>query len=224
MTIRMRSNAIFSVVCAAALLIAMTNGHIRAAQELPENLVVHNTPKPVAPIKFEDEGGQTRSLTDFKGKIVVLNIWATWCVPCRKEMPTLDRLEAALGGPDFEVVPVSIDLGGIDAVHKFYADIAVHNLAMYVDTSGQVLRQVGAIGLPTTLIVNRSGQEIGRIIGPAEWDTGDIMQFLKLTLAKREETTNNTAQTNQAHAADGDRDAPGVLQRGLQWLKTLVGK
>ena len=224
MTIRTRSNAIPLVACAAALLIAVMDARVRAAPGLPQNLVVHHAPKPLVPIKFVDEGGQTHSLADFKGKVVVLNIWATWCVPCRKEMPTLDRLQAALGGPDFEVVPVSIDLGGIDAVRKFYADIAVHNLAMYVDTSGQVLRQVGAFGLPTTLIVNRSGQEAGRIVGPAEWDSADMMQFLDLTIAKRDDTANNTAQTGQAHAAETNQDAPGVLQRGLQWLKALVGK
>jgi len=224
MTIRMRSNAILSVACAAVLLGAMTDAHIRAAPELPQNLVLHKTPKPVAPIKFVDQRGQIHNLAEFKGKVVVLNIWATWCVPCRKEMPTLDRLQAALGGPDLEVVPVSIDLGGIDAVRKFYADIAVNNLAMYVDTSGQASRELGAIGLPTTLIVDRGGLEVGRIIGPAEWDSAEIAQYLKTVIATRDDTANSVARADPANVAETNRDAPGVLQRGLDWLRAIFGK
>jgi thiol-disulfide isomerase/thioredoxin len=212
MTLRTRSSWILFVVCVAALPLAVASAQIGAAQESPRNLVIHNAPKPVAPIKFEDEGGQTRSLADFNGKVVVLNIWATWCVPCRREMPTLDRLQAALGGPEFEVIPVSIDRGGIDTIRKFYADIAVHNLAMYVDTSGQALREIGAIGLPTTLIVNRDGEEVGRIVGPAEWDSAEIMQFLRLIIAKQRTTPlTASSQTDPAHVAEiagTKRDAP----------------
>jgi thiol-disulfide isomerase/thioredoxin len=138
------------VVFATLAFITITSAHAGTAQDAPSNLVVHKAPKTIASIKFEDEKGQARSLADFKGEVVVFNIWATWCLPCRREMPTLDRLQAALAGPDFEVVPVSIDRGGIDAIRKFYADTGVWNLAMYVDTSGQVLRELGAIGLPTT--------------------------------------------------------------------------
>ena len=224
MTFRRRSNSILSVACSAALLIAMTSTHIRAAQEMPKNLVVHNSPQPIASIKFEDESGQTRSLAEFKGRVVVVNIWATWCVPCRREMPTLDHLQAALGGPDFEVVPVSIDRGGIDTIRKFYADIAVRNLAMYVDTSGRALRELGAIGLPTTLLVNRNGEEIGRIVGPAEWDSAELLQFFRSIIAKQDDTTNSIDRTDRAYVAVTNQDAPGALKRGLQWLKALVGK
>jgi thiol-disulfide isomerase/thioredoxin len=213
---------ILSVACASALLIAMTDADIRAAQALPENLVLHSAAKVVPSIKFEDEAGQGRSLTDFKGKVVVLNIWATWCWPCRREMPMLDRLQAALGGPGFEVVPVSIDRGGIDVIRKFYADIGVRSLAMYVDRSGQILRDVGAVGLPTTLIVNSSGEEIGRIAGPAEWDSAEITEFLRPVIAKRNSMAHSSDQTNNAHVASADR--PGAIQRGLQWLKALFGK
>jgi thiol-disulfide isomerase/thioredoxin len=224
MTHGARSNWMLSVACAAALLIAMAGPRIEAAQELPQNLVVHNAPKSVAPIEFEDKGGQARSLGDFRGKVVVLNIWATWCVPCRREMPALDRLQAALGGPDFEVVPVSIDRGGIGAIRKFYADIAIHNLAMYVDTSGQVLREIGAPGLPTTLILNRQGQEVGRILGAAEWDSAAIMQFLRPIIAQRGDTANSSGRTDDVHIAQTNQGAPSALQRAFQWVKALFGK
>ena len=223
MTFSRRSNAILSLTCAAVMLIALTAADVHAAQ-LPQNFVMHNPPKAVASIRFEDETGQARSLSDFGGKVVVLNIWATWCVPCRREMPTLDRLQAALGGPDFEVVPVSIDRGGIDTIRKFYADISVRSLGMYADTSGDVLREVGALGLPTTLIINSGGQEVARIVGPAEWDSTEIMQFLRPIIAQRIETISGIAQTDQAHIANGHQDAPGALQRGLQWLKALFGR
>ena len=93
---------------AAAGLIAAT-WSIAAAQEPGRNFIIHEAPKPIAAIQFENADGQPRSLADFRGKVVLLNIWATWCVPCRKEMPTLDRLQAKLGGADFEVVALSID-------------------------------------------------------------------------------------------------------------------
>jgi hypothetical protein len=136
-------------------------------------------------------------------------------------MPTLDRLQAALGGPRFQVVPVSIDRGGIDSIHKFYGEIAVQNLGMYVDKSGQVLRELGAIGLPTTIIVNRSGQEVARIVGPAEWDSTEIVQFLR-PLISGSVSIQASAQANQLAEANGD--APGVWRRGVGWLKSFFGK
>jgi thiol-disulfide isomerase/thioredoxin len=208
---------------AAALLFALMNVQIGDAQNLPNNFVVHDSPRPLANAQFEDEGGQLRSLADFKDKVVVLNIWATWCVPCRKETPTLDRLQAALGGPRFQVVPVSIDRGGIDSIRRFYGEIAVQNLGMYVDKSGQVLRELGAIGLPTTLIVDRSGQEVARIVGPAEWDSPEIAQFLRPIIGGQAGTQANT-QAGHARVAEANRDEPGVLQRGVGWLKSFFGK
>ena len=219
-----RPHATLYAISVAALLVAIEAAHVRATEALPKNLVVHNTPKPVPSIVFKDQSGKTRSLGDFKGKAVVLNFWATWCVPCRKEMPTLDRLQAALGGPNFEVVPVSMDLGGIDTVRKFYAEIGVHNLAMYVDTSGQAVRAVGGFGLPTTLILDRDGREVGRIVGPAEWDSAKMMDFLKPVIAQRNEAISSTAQAEQSHVAEANEHAPSVFQRGLRWLKALLGK
>ena len=195
-----------------------------SAQEPPKNFVLHDKPAPVAQIAFDDAEGHAHKLQDFSGKVLVLNVWATWCVPCRTEMPTLDRLQGNMGSADFEVVPVSIDRGGIETVRKFYGEIGVHNLAMYADSSGQVLRQVGALGLPTTLLVDRSGHEIGRVIGPAEWDSAEVMQFLKPIVAQRDDTASGIGGTDNAHVAETNQDAPDAMQRGLQWLKSLFGK
>lgn len=156
-----------------------------AAQDVPKNFIMHPAPKPVAAISFADDQGQTRSLADFKGKVIVLNIWATWCGPCRKEMPSLDRLQLALTGPDLAVVPVSIDRGGIDAVSKFYAETGVTHLAKYIDTSGSAVRELGVVGVPATLIIGPTGDEIGRVVGPAEWDAPEVIELLKPLIAKK---------------------------------------
>jgi thiol-disulfide isomerase/thioredoxin len=147
----------------AAVTIVVTTETVARAQEPPRNFVTHEAPKPVAAVAFENGQGQAGTLADFKGRVVLVNLWATWCVPCRKEMPALDRLQAALGGPDFEVVPISIDRGGVETMRKFYTETGLHNLGMYLDVSGQSLRALGAIGLPTTLLLDRSGREVGRI-------------------------------------------------------------
>jgi len=130
-----------------------------------------------------------RNLADFKGKVVLLNIWATWCGPCRNEMPALDRLQAGLGGSDFEVVALSIDRGGMDAVRKFFADIGIGTLAMYLDSSGQALRTLSALGLPTTLLIDREGREIGRLIGPADWDSPEMVEFVRCVVARSDAAT-----------------------------------
>ena len=149
----------------------------------PPNFVIHDAPKPLPELAFTDGTGAARTLAEFKGKVVLLNVWATWCIPCRKEMPTLDRLQAKLGGPGFEVVALSIDRGGIARVKEFYTEIGISNLAIYVDTSGRAASEFGIFGLPGTLLLDREGREIGRLIGPAEWDSPEMMTFLKPIIA-----------------------------------------
>lgn len=152
----------------------------------PGNFVLHDAPVTVPELQFTDGDGQPRSLADFRGKVVLLNLWATWCLPCRKEMPTLDRLQAALGGDKFEVVALSIDRGA-DAVKKFYAEIGIQHLAVHVDTSSQVGFTLATAGLPTTVLIDAEGRELGRLIGPAEWDAPDMVAFLKSIVEKEGE-------------------------------------
>jgi thiol-disulfide isomerase/thioredoxin len=119
-------------------------GDVNAA---PVNFAMNETPKPMPELQFNDSEGKALTLADFKGKVVLLNIWATWCGPCRKEMPTLDRLQASLGGSDFVVLPVSIDRKGMDVVSKFYAEIGIRHLSRYVaPTANQVLDTLGVWG------------------------------------------------------------------------------
>lgn len=145
----------------------------------PAAMTLHEAPRTVPALRFEDGRGQSLTLADFQGRVVLLNIWATWCGPCRAEMPTLDRLQAALGGPDFEVVALSIDRAGIGAVDRFYAEIGVKHLGRFIDVTAKTGRDLGAYGLPTTLLIDREGREIARHVGPAEWDTPSMTTFFR---------------------------------------------
>lgn len=145
-------------------------------------------PRPVPELRFVDGGGRALTLADFRGRMVLLNIWATWCVPCRDEMPTLDRLQAELGGPAFEVLALSIDRQGIPEVKKFYDEIVLETLQIYVDASGKSARDLGVVGIPTTLLIDQNGNELGRLVGPAEWDAPQLITFFREQFAARDST------------------------------------
>jgi len=141
-------------------------------------------PQPTAmpEFRFTDADGEEMTLADFKGKTVLLNLWATWCGPCREEMPGLDRLQAELGGDNFEVVALSLDRGGIEASQRFLDQIKVKSLATYVDATGKASKPLRVIGMPTTLLIDADGREVGRLIGPAEWDSTAAKKLIEATL------------------------------------------
>lgn len=131
---------------------------------------LHDNPVPLLSPRFQDAKGRTLHLDDFAGRVLVLNVWATWCPPCRQEMPALDALQARLGGKDFAAIPVSIDGGGIDVAQQFYDAIWIRNLGLYWGEDLRAKLAFGVFGLPTFLLINRNGQEFGRVSGPARWD------------------------------------------------------
>jgi thiol-disulfide isomerase/thioredoxin len=139
---------------------------------------VHDAPRAVPDLAFEDDAGRKRKLSEFRNKVVLLNIWATWCAPCREEMPALDRLHHQLGGPGFEVLALSIDAGGAAAVKQFYDEIGIRSLAIYVDPGMRAMGGLAVVGLPTTLLLDRQGREIGRRIGPAPWDGPEAVRMI----------------------------------------------
>ena len=141
-----------------------------------------SAPQPVADIRFQDADGKPYTLSNFRGKVVLLNVWATWCAPCRKEMPALDRLQQKLGGAEFEVIALSIDGGGAAAVRRFYDEIGIHTLTIYVDPTTEATGKLRALGIPTTLLLDREGRERWRKTGPAEWDSPEIMESLRARL------------------------------------------
>jgi len=140
-------------------------------------------PRALPMLRFTDEKERAMTLQDFRGRFLLLNVWATWCVPCRKEMPTLDRLQINLGGADFEVIALSIDQGGTSVVRPFYDEIGVRNLRIYIDKSGDAMSGLGIAAIPATLLIDREGREIGRKIGPAEWDSPEIIALIRAYIA-----------------------------------------
>ena len=153
----------------------------RAGSSLSKEVRFALPPHPTSLPELRFVGGDGRPMTfaDFRGHIVLLNLWATWCVPCRKEMPTLDRLQAALGGPQFQVVPLSIDRGGLPGVKAFYRQLGLKSLGIYNDPTGRAASDLGAVGIPTTLLVDGEGREIGRKVGPADWDSPQAVAVIR---------------------------------------------
>ena len=141
-----------------------------------------SAPELIPDIRFQDADGKPLALSEFRGKVVLLNVWATWCAPCRKEMPALDRLQQQLGGPDFQVVALSIDNGGVAAVQRFYDEIGIRTLAVYVDPTTEATGKLRTLGIPTTLLLDREGRERWRKTGPAEWDSPEIIESLRARL------------------------------------------
>lgn len=146
-------------------------------------LSVFDQSREMPEIRFADAEGRGLSLADFRGKVILLNVWATWCVPCRKEMPSLDRLQAQLGGDEFTVLPLSIDRAGLPAIKRFYEELGLKHLGIYVDASGGGSRALGAPGLPTTLLVDRAGREVARKVGPTEWDSPEMVALIRQQMA-----------------------------------------
>ena len=143
-------------------------------------------PKPVPELTFFDAEGNEVRLADFQGKVVVLNLWATWCAPCRREMPSLDRLQAELGGAGLEVIALSLDRGDVAKIREFFEELGIASLAIYQDPEARAGRELGAPGLPTTIVIDRTGQEVGRLLGPAEWDSDEALAVIRALLGRSE--------------------------------------
>ncbi|HEY4344336.1 MAG TPA: TlpA disulfide reductase family protein [Parvibaculum sp.] len=133
-------------------------------------------------LEFHDGTGKTVHLSDFRGKLVLLNLWATWCVPCREEMPSLNGLQGAMGSERFQVLPLSVDKDGLELARAFLKEVKADHLGLYNDpTSGANFRMKG-YGLPTTVLISPEGKELGRIVGPAEWNTPEAKALIEAAL------------------------------------------
>ena len=134
--------------------------------------------------EFKDADGKTIDMSNWKGRVALVNLWATWCGPCRAEMPHLAKLQALYGSDQFEVVALSVDLKGAEASAAFLKEIKADNLALYVDQTTRAMKKLGAIGLPATILVDRNGREIGRLIGPADWAGDDAKRLIEAAIAE----------------------------------------
>src|SRR5215217_1582538 len=149
-------------------------------------LTMATAPLRLPDLAFEDADGKPRKLSDWRGKTVLVNLWATWCVPCRKEMPALDSLQAKLGGKDFEVVAVNIDTRDAEKPKNFLKEANLTRLGYFADSKAKVfqdLKSIGkALGMPTSVLVDGQGCEIANLAGPAEWASDDAIKLIKAAM------------------------------------------
>lgn len=125
------------------------------------------------------EGGEPRTIADYRGRGLVVNFWATWCAPCVREMPALDRLHATLAPDGIAVLALSEDFKGAPVVRKFYARNGIAHLPVATDRRGRLVHRLGIAGLPTTILIDAAGSEVGRVVGPAEWDAPEVVSFVR---------------------------------------------
>ena len=167
--------------CAGAVELARKIGPLAHGEVAA--LTMATSPLRLPDLAFEDADGKPRKLSEWRGKTVLVNLWATWCVPCRKEMPALDSLQTKLGGKDFEVVAINIDTRDPEKPKNFLKEANLARLAYFTDTKAKVfqdLKNIGkALGMPTSILVDGQGCEIGTIAGPAEWASDDATTLIK---------------------------------------------
>ncbi len=176
----LKRNAAGNSACAGAVnlsrrLTPLVHGEVAA-------LTMATAPLRLPDLSFEDADGKPRKLSDWRGRTVLVNLWATWCVPCRKEMPALDRLQTRLGGKDFDVVAINIDTRDLEKPKNFLKEANLTRLGYFSDPKAKVfqdLKTIGrALGMPTSVLVDGHGCEIGTIAGPAEWDSDDAIKLI----------------------------------------------
>lgn len=171
----------------SAIALSPTQCHAETAQTLATgamaNFSIADEPLPAPDGEFTDADGNPVRLSDFRGKLVLLNFWATWCGPCVRELPDLDRLQAELGSAAFQVVALSSDRKGPEVIGPFFAKHEVRNLAIYNDRRGGVQRAFKVLGLPTTVLLDAEGRELGRLVGPAEWGGEDARRLIRHFIA-----------------------------------------
>src|SRR5262252_6564915 len=166
------------IVCAFIALPPLVNelfpSKLPAAQ-----LIVHNSPRELTDFTFSDGLGRDFKLDHFRDTYILVNVWATWCSPCKGEMPALNHLALLFANKNIKIVPISIDVSGVLSVRSFYERLGLNNLSIYVDPSKNVMDALGITGIPTTVLVGRDGREIGRMVGPAQWDAPESVKHIR---------------------------------------------
>jgi thiol-disulfide isomerase/thioredoxin len=148
-----------------------------------KKLMFHAVPQDVSQIAFTDAQGAEFTLADWRGKYVVLNFWATWCAPCRKEMPGLDALQSEFGGDDFEVVTIATGRNSLTGITRFFEETGVESLPILLDARSELARDMAVLGLPITVILDPQGQEIARLRGDADWDSESARSIITALLS-----------------------------------------
>ncbi len=185
---------VLAVVLSAAVLVTAGRQEVRAEETPPlkgllqDNFILLDEPAPASQaVGVTDAFGGSVGLTDFRGRVVLVNFWATWCAPCVREMPSLDRLQAKLGPEGLLVMAVSQDRKGLAAAEPFYREQGLDNLEIFLDPKGEFARAMGVGGLPTSLLIDDRGRVVGGIEGPLEWDGPEAVELIRFYLVRREE-------------------------------------
>ncbi len=156
---------------------------VDAAEALREGdmrkLIFHNAPIESSDVTFMSEDGQEMTLADYQGKYVVLNFWATWCAPCRHEMPHLSALQETMGGDDMDVVTIATGRNPLPGMQRFFAEIGVDNLPLHTDARQNLARSLGVLGLPVTIVLDPDGNEIARMQGDADWSSESAIAIMR---------------------------------------------
>ena len=163
-----------------------------------EQFTVIDSPLPAPRVPLTNGEGSQVFLADFKGKVVLVNFWATWCAPCVREMPGIDKLQAKLGGKDFTVVAVNEDRGGAARARPFIERLGMTHLALYVDSKMAMMRAFKVNGLPTSFLLDREGRIVGKLEGIAEWDTPEVENLIRHYTKQR-----TSAETSPGPAISG---------------------
>ena len=171
-----RSLIPIAAIIAAFLIIPPTLRKIFPTQLPPAAIGLHEKPRQLPRFEFRDGTGRTITLDRFRGKFILLNIWATWCTPCIKEVASLDHLAALVDEKNLVIIPISVDPAGVVSVGSFYSRLSLHRLKIYADPSKMVMGSLAVMGIPTTLLVDRDGREIGRVVGAAQWDAATAVE------------------------------------------------
>jgi thiol-disulfide isomerase/thioredoxin len=176
----LKRNASGDSACASA--VSLSQRIAPLAQGEIAALTMATTPLRLPDLTFQDAEGKQKKLSDWRGRTVLVNLWATWCVPCRKEMPALDRLQAKLGSKDFQVVAINIDTRDPEKPRNFLKDAKLTRLDYFSDSKAEAFQELKAIGralgMPTSVLVDGQGCEIATIAGPAEWDSDDAVKLI----------------------------------------------
>ncbi|MDA7984818.1 MAG: TlpA family protein disulfide reductase [Alphaproteobacteria bacterium] len=185
----------------------------------PSGYEAYDPPRQLPSASFFDTDGATLSLDDFRGEVVVLNFWATWCGPCQREMPTLNVLQKRLGDKGLEVVAVSLDAKGVPAVKDFFAEKDIGALAIYNDPKWEAFKSLTTpnSGLPYTIVLDKSGAALGEVVGPATWHGPSVEQFLSDIIAEKEAALRPANESLSpppillAQSGDSANTDPGIL-------------
>ncbi|MDP7150097.1 MAG: TlpA disulfide reductase family protein [Paracoccaceae bacterium] len=151
---------------------------LEAMREGDMKKLIFSAPKPMVETVFVGEDGQPMTLGAFRGQYTVLNFWATWCAPCRKEMPTLEALDKAFEGKGLDVVTIATGRNPAPAIDKFFTEIGVENLTKHLDPKQALARDMAVLGLPVTVVLDRDAREIARLTGDADWDAPEAIAIL----------------------------------------------